>query len=82
MTDDREFQCADVRERNRRLAQWAGRHMWWEYPANGDRVFKLFLPRGGRRFLSRRAYRLCFASQCMSTLDSAHPAKDKIERRL
>ncbi len=27
MTDDREFQCADVRERNRRLARWAGRHM-------------------------------------------------------
>ena len=27
MTDDREFQCADVRERNRRLAQWAGRQM-------------------------------------------------------
>jgi hypothetical protein len=27
MTDDQEFQCADVRERNRRLAQWAGRHM-------------------------------------------------------
>jgi len=27
MTDDREFQYADVRERNRRLAQWAGRQM-------------------------------------------------------
>jgi hypothetical protein len=27
MTDDREFHCADVGERNRRLAQWAGKHM-------------------------------------------------------
>ncbi|MCM0021449.1 MAG: DUF1476 domain-containing protein [Tagaea sp.] len=27
MTDDREFHCADVGERNRRLAHWAGKHM-------------------------------------------------------
>ncbi len=27
MADDREFRCADIRERNRRLARWAGRHM-------------------------------------------------------
>lgn len=27
MADDREFHCADVGERNRRPAQWAGRQM-------------------------------------------------------
>lgn len=27
MIDDREFRCADIRERNRRLARWAGQHM-------------------------------------------------------
>ncbi|MBC8793271.1 MAG: DUF1476 domain-containing protein [Tagaea sp. CACIAM 22H2] len=27
MVDDREFRCADIRERNRRLARWAGRRM-------------------------------------------------------
>jgi hypothetical protein len=27
MADNREFHCADVHERNRRLAQWAGRQM-------------------------------------------------------
>jgi hypothetical protein len=27
MIDDREFHCADVGERNRRLAQWAGKRM-------------------------------------------------------
>lgn len=27
MADDREFHCADVGERNRRLANWAGKRM-------------------------------------------------------
>ena len=66
----------------RSSCRFGGSRLWWECPANGDRAFKLFLPRGGRRFLSRRAYRLGFASQRMSALDRAQRAKDKIERHL
>lgn len=62
--------------------RFGGARWWWECPSTGHRAFKLFLPRGGRRFLSRGAYRLGYATQRMSALDRAHRAKDKIERRL
>jgi hypothetical protein len=62
--------------------RFGGTRLWWECPSTGARAFKLFLPRGGRRFLSRQAYRLGYATQRMSALDRAHRAKDKIERRL
>jgi hypothetical protein len=62
--------------------RFGGTRLWWQCPATGARAFKLFLPRGGRRFLSRQAYRLGYATQRMSALDRAHRAKDKIERRL
>ena len=62
--------------------RFGGWRWWWLCPASGARVFALFLPRGGRRFMSRRAYRLGYLSQRQSPLDRAHRAKAKIERRL
>ena len=62
--------------------RFGGWRWWWLCPASGARVFALFLPRGGRRFLSRRAYRLGYLTQRLSPLDRAHRAKAKIERRL
>ncbi len=62
--------------------RFGGWRWWWICPNSGARVFKLFLPRGGRRFLSRRAYRLGYLSQRLSSLDRAHRAREKAERRL
>lgn len=62
--------------------RFGGERWWWRCPNSGARVFKLFLPRGGRRFLSRRAYRLGYLSQRQSPLDRAHRASEKAERRL
>lgn len=62
--------------------RFGGWRWWWECPATGARAFKLFLPLGGRWFLSRRGYRLGYATQRMTPLDRAHRAKDKVERRL
>jgi hypothetical protein len=41
-----------------------GGHRWWFLcPKTGQRTTKLFLPRGGRHFWSRRAYGLGYRSQ-------------------
>jgi hypothetical protein len=62
--------------------RFGGWRWWWECPRTGSRAFKLFLPRGGSRFLSRRGYGLGYATQRMSPLDRAQRAKYLIERRL
>lgn len=62
--------------------RFGGWRWWWECPRTGGRAFKLFLPRGGSRFLSRRGYGLGYATQRMSPLDRAQRAKHLIERRL
>ncbi len=62
--------------------RFGGWRWWWECPSTGRRAFALFLPRGGRRFLSRRGYQLGYQSQRMSPMDRAYRTKEKIERRL
>jgi len=42
---------------------FGGRQWWFLCPASGRRCRKLFLPAGGRRFLSRQAYGLGYQSQ-------------------
>lgn len=67
---------------SRSPCRFGGWRWWWQCPSTGRRVFKLFLPLGGHRFLSRQAYRLGYASQRGTALDRAQRALDKIERRL
>ena len=43
--------------------RFGGRRYWFICPSSGRRVAKLYLPYGGSRFLSRRAYRLGYACQ-------------------
>jgi hypothetical protein len=54
---------------------------WW-FMYDNCRVGRLHLPPGGRRFASRRAYRLAYASQRGSAVDRAHRGKAKIKARL
>ena len=42
---------------------YGGWRYWFCCPGTGKRAAKLFLPRGGHRFLSREAYRLGYACQ-------------------
>lgn len=56
---------------------------WWIIcPATGRRVVKLYLPNGGRRFLSRAAYRLPYQSQRETAAGRAWRVIHKLERRL
>jgi hypothetical protein len=41
--------------------RYGGERWWFVCPATGGRAFKLYLPNGGRRFLSRAGYRLGYA---------------------
>ena len=40
--------------------RYGGERWWFVCPSSGRRVFKLYLPNGGRWFLSRAAYRLAY----------------------
>src|SRR4051794_4177924 len=41
--------------------RYGGERWWFVCPATGRRAFKLYLPNGGRRFLSRGGYPLRYA---------------------
>ena len=40
--------------------RYGGERWWFVCPGSGRRAFKLYLPNGGRYFLSRAAYRLAY----------------------
>jgi len=62
---------------------WFGGQRWWFVcPTENRRVRKLYLPPGARRFRSRRAYRLAYASQRETVHDRAMRRADKLRRRL
>jgi hypothetical protein len=42
---------------------YGGRRAWFVCPRTGGRATKLFLPNGGREFLSRQAYGLAYVSE-------------------
>jgi hypothetical protein len=54
---------------------------WW-FIHDNRRVGRLHLPPGGRRFASRRAYCLAYASQWGTAIDRAHRGQAKIKARL
>ena len=58
--------------------QFGGTRYWFICPARHIRVAKLYLPAGGKRFLSRQAYGIKYASQSKSPLDRAIQRMHKI----
>jgi hypothetical protein len=67
--------------------QWTRPHFggirwWFVCPREQDRCGKLFLPNGGRRFLSRKGYRLDYQSQREGKLDRASRRARKLLSRL
>lgn len=61
---------------------WGGVRFWFLCPATGRRTQKLFLPRGGAKFLSRQGYKLGYATQRVGSLDRAHIARRRILAKL
>lgn len=61
--------------------RFGGRRWWIICPATGRRVVNLYLPNGGRRFLSRAAYGLAYQSQRETVTGRAWRAIRKLERR-
>ena len=64
------------------VQRFGGVRWWFQCPATGARAVKLFLPRGGHRFLSRCAYRLGYASQRESAMDRAWRRGSKLHRSM
>lgn len=64
--------------------RFGGVRWWWLCPATGRRCAKLYLPNGGRRFLSRGsgAYRLGYASQRGDWIARAHGRAARLHRKL
>jgi hypothetical protein len=61
---------------------FGGRHWYFICPATGARAAKLYLPAGGKRFLSRGAYGLRYRVQQERAPARAHRAIQNIDRRL
>jgi hypothetical protein len=61
---------------------FGGLRWWFVCPRLNRRVRKLYLPLGGRHFLSRRAYRLAYASQRETVHDRAMRRARKLTLKL
>jgi hypothetical protein len=63
---------------------FGGVRWWWICPTTGGRVRKLYLPRGGVRFLSRGpgGYNLAYASQRRDKMDQIHARIRRLYARL
>jgi hypothetical protein len=64
------------------IPRFGGLRWWFRCPATWRRCCKLYLPNGGRRFLSRHAYRLRYASQVETRLARLQRQCRKINRAL
>ena len=62
--------------------RFGGLRWWWRCPETDGRCAKLFLPNGGRRFLSRGAYGLAYASQSEDAIMRAHRRAARVHGRL
>jgi hypothetical protein len=71
--------CVDLTETR---PYFGGRRWWFYCPRSGRRVGRLYLPLGGFRFWSRRAYALAYQCQRESYLDRAMRKARKLRRRL
>ena len=64
--------------------RFGGVRWWWLCPATARKCTKLYLPNGGRLFLSRGrgAYSLGYASQRGTWIDRAHGRVRRLYRKL
>lgn len=56
-----------------------GERLWFKCPITGDRVTKLYLPRGADVFASRQAYRLVYGSQYLAKQTALLRRRKKLE---
>ena len=61
---------------------YGGRRWWMICPCSGQRVAKLYLPSGGDRFASRKAWRLGYRSQRVARRDRACESLFRLQRKL
>lgn len=61
---------------------YGGRRWWMLCPYRGHRVLKLYLPPGGDRFASARAWRLAWKSQRIAPADRAFEAMFRLQAKL
>jgi len=61
---------------------YGGRRWWAICPYRGHRVLKLYLPPGGDRFASARAWRLAWKSQRIAPRDRPFEAVFRLQQRL
>jgi hypothetical protein len=61
---------------------YGGRRWWMICPYKGVRVAKLYLPNGGDRFASRKAWRLGYQSQRVARRDRAFESLFRLQRKL
>ena len=61
---------------------YGGLRWWFQCPSTRRRCCKLYLPNGGRRFLSRQAYRLRYACQVQTRLARLQRQCMKLNRAL
>jgi hypothetical protein len=61
---------------------YGGRRWWMICPYKGVRVAKLYLPNGGDRFASRKAWRLGYQSQRVASRDRAFESLFRLQRKL
>lgn len=67
---------------SRAPCRFGGGRWYAECPHTARRVSNLHLPNGGRRFLSRMAYRLGYRSQCEGPAGRAAQQRHKLARRM
>lgn len=61
---------------------YGGRRWWMVCPYRGHSVLKLYLPGGGDRFASRKAWRLAYHSQRILAEDRPFHQMQRIQKRL
>lgn len=61
---------------------FGGRRWWMICPYKGVRVAKLYLPNGGDRFASRKAWRLAYNSQRVARRDRPFEKLFRLQRKL
>lgn len=62
--------------------KFGGKRWWLICPYNGARVGKLYLPPGGDRFASRKAWRLGYQSQRIAPRDRPFEALFRLQKKL
>ena len=64
------------------LPHYGGRRWWMLCPVRGERIGKLYLPAGGDIFAGRKAWRLGYRSQRVSSRDRASERLFALQRKL